>query len=198
MNAHLPAKRQRVILLMVLAAVAALMAAGPVLAQEQAEEAGPSWRPTYDLVMRWVNFVILAGLIYKYLRRPLMIFLRGEKDKIKTEIQALEAAKAQADDNLRQIEDQLAGKAQRLEQSRTQSAAAAEKRRDQIIEQARDQSRLILEAGQRAVEGQIQQAKARLREEMVDAAMAIVARRLPQEITDADRQAAVTRYLEGI
>lgn len=198
MKAKISASHLRLAVLLLLAVAAVLMAAAPVLAQEEAEDAVPSWRATYDMVMRWVNFFILAGLIYKYLRRPLKHFLRGEKDKIQAQIRELEALKAAADDNVRQIEEQLATESQRLAQVREQIAAAAQKRRDQIIDQARVQSQLIIEAGQRLIEGNIQQAKARLRAEMVDAAMAIVDRRLPLEITEADRQAAIVRYIEGI
>jgi F-type H+-transporting ATPase subunit b len=173
----------------------AVWAAAPVLA---AEDGGESWRATYDVVMRWVNFLILAGLIYKYLRRPLMLFLKGEKDKIKAELQDLETAKAAADDSLRRVEEQLASDAQRLVRSRELMMAAAQKRRDQIIAEARRHGQLILEAGQRAIEGQIHEAKARLRVEMVDAAMAIVDQRLPLEMTEQDQKELTRRYIEGI
>ena len=41
-----------------------------------------AWRPTYDLVMRWVNFLILVIIIVKYMRKPLGDFIAGKQREV--------------------------------------------------------------------------------------------------------------------
>jgi hypothetical protein len=36
-------------------------------------------RATWDLTMRWVNFLILAVVIVKYSKQPLISFLKGKQ-----------------------------------------------------------------------------------------------------------------------
>ena len=58
-----------------------------------AAEGSSHWRPVYDLIMRWINFGIIVFVVYKYARKPLMKFLRGHKEKVAEEIEALETRK---------------------------------------------------------------------------------------------------------
>ena len=41
----------------------------------QAADGTGDWRPVFDLVMRWVNFLILAFLLIKFSRVPIKNFL---------------------------------------------------------------------------------------------------------------------------
>ena len=54
------------------------------------------WRPVFDLVMRWVNFAILAFLIIKYARTPIKDFFRNKQDEVTKQIQTLEDKKHEA------------------------------------------------------------------------------------------------------
>ena len=58
-----------------------------------AAEGSSNWRPIYDLIMRWINFGIIVFVVYKYARKPFMNFLRGRKEKVAEEIEALETRK---------------------------------------------------------------------------------------------------------
>ena len=51
-----------------------------------AAEGGGGWRPTYDIIMRWVNFGILAFIFFKFARRPLKNFLSDKKNEISLQI----------------------------------------------------------------------------------------------------------------
>ena len=49
-----------------------------------AAEAAGDWRPMYDLILRYVNFIILAFLIIKYARKPLVNFFKEDELQWKT------------------------------------------------------------------------------------------------------------------
>ena len=55
-----------------------------------AAEGGGGWRPTYDIIMKWVNFGILAFIFFKFARRPLKNFLSDKKNEISLQIKKLE------------------------------------------------------------------------------------------------------------
>ena len=42
-----------------------------------AAESGGTWRSTYDLIMRWANFLILAFIIFKFGKKPLINFMKS-------------------------------------------------------------------------------------------------------------------------
>jgi hypothetical protein len=60
---------------------------------EAAYAADAPWRPTYDMAMRWVNFIILVAVIVKYGKEPIKDFLKLQKSEVVSEISQLEAEK---------------------------------------------------------------------------------------------------------
>ncbi len=46
------------------------------------ETATAPWRETYDLVLRYINFIILVVIIVKYGKEPIKKFLKLQKDDI--------------------------------------------------------------------------------------------------------------------
>ncbi|HHE73688.1 MAG TPA: hypothetical protein ENL37_01200, partial [Desulfobacteraceae bacterium] len=56
-------------------------------------EASVNWRPTYDIVMRWLNFGILIVLFFRYARKPLAAFLNGKSRQIEENIKRFEKEK---------------------------------------------------------------------------------------------------------
>ena len=55
-----------------------------------AADRASDWRPTYDLVMKWVNFGLLAFILVKYLKDPLKEFFFGQKAMVARQIEKLE------------------------------------------------------------------------------------------------------------
>jgi len=159
-----------------------------------AAEAG-DWRPTYDLVLRWLNFLILVFVIVKFGRRPLLDFLKGKQEEIGTQIERIEKEKeeisAAADAARRQLEES----AQRLEKIKQRIIERGEKRKLEIIAEAREEGRHIMESAHRKVEGTILQAKNKIRQEMIDKAVGIALERLPAEITAQDNEKLFERFL---
>jgi F-type H+-transporting ATPase subunit b len=159
-----------------------------------AAEAG-DWRPTYDLVMRWLNFLILVFVIVKFSRRPLANFLKGKQEEIGAEISRFEQEKediAQAAATARQ---KLEESARRLETIKQRIIDRGEKRKLAIIAEAREEGRHIMESARRKVEGTMLQAKNRIRQEMIDRAVMIALEKLPAEITAKDNENLFEQFL---
>lgn len=170
-------------------------AAAMIPAAAWAAEGGADWRPTYDLIMRWVNFLILVFVIVKFARVPLRNFLSGQKDTITREIQEMEASRQAAQAKIEEINQQLEEISSRMENMKARVLAQGERRKREIIETAQQESRIMLESAKVKIAGRINTAKQTIRNEMVDIAVQLAMQKLPQEITPTDNNGFLDQYL---
>ena len=159
-----------------------------------AEEAG-GWRETYDLVLKWVNFIILASLIIKYARTPLKDFLKGQREKIAADIRKKEKEKDTAAAEVEEIKTALNEGEARFKDLKDRIVEQGKKRKEQIVEEAKMQSRQRLAETRKRVESQILEAKKRLKAELVDTAFELALQRLPKAITSEDNQKFLDQFL---
>ena len=176
------------------AVTALMLIALPVEALAAAEGAG--WRPVFDLVMRWVNFLILVAVIVKFSRAPIKSFLEKRSHSISAEIKALEARKEkilqQIDENRRKLEDSR----DRMSELKEKILAEGENNRQRIIDDAQVESRLMIESAGQQMSSRILEAKRKLKAEIVDLATTIAMRKLPVEVTSQDDQKFINAFLK--
>ncbi len=160
-----------------------------------AADTSGGWRPTYDLIMVWVNFAILAFVLVKYGKDPIMDFLRGRKAELAREIGDIEEKKksvmAKITDTYRILDESDA----RFAKLKEKIVQQGERKKQEIIEDAQEQSRLILEMTKQKIESRITQAKATFRAELIDAAVERAMERLPKEVTEEDDRKLIEQYL---
>lgn len=159
-----------------------------------AEPAG-GFRPTWDLIMRWVNFIILVAVIVKFARRPLADFISGKRDEVAYELKRLEEQKNEATERVQEVYSQLSQSRERFEKIKVRIVKQGQDRKQEIIDQAQNESRILLEGTRRKIDHQLQQARVKLRSEMVDSAVDLALERLPQQITEEDNQKLLEKYL---
>ena len=181
----------------VAAGLAATVLFGLVAAPAWAAEAA-GWRPVYDLVMRWVNFAILFGLLFHFGRRPLANLLRGEAERHQQQIQAMEGRKAEVLERLAEIQRMRTENEARFDKITEQLVAMGERRREEIIDDARRESELLLAEARRRTAHAVRAARARLRDDMVDRAVELALARLPREVTTADNDRLLDHFYQDI
>jgi F-type H+-transporting ATPase subunit b len=169
-----------------------------VLMAPPASAASGEWRPVYDKVMLWVNFFILAFIIVKYGRKPLMNFLNGQKDEIADQIHRLQKEKNALEAKIQKAVSMIEDSNVRFEEIKTRIIADGERARQEIIENATAQSKNIIEAEKLKASNQIVQAKARFMSELVDEASSLALSKLPAEITDADQEKLQEMFIANI
>ena len=170
------------------------LATSEVLAAENAS----SWRPTYDLVLMWLNFGIIVFVIVKYARKPLVNFLKGKKEEVDRTIDEIEEEKEKSQAEIRAANNKLDESKTRLNKLQERILLEGERRKKEIIDDARAESRIMLKEAQRKIDDQIFQAKKAIQAELVDMAISLASKKLPSEITSADNQRFVDEYLTGI
>jgi F-type H+-transporting ATPase subunit b len=162
-----------------------------------AEPAG-SWRPTYDLVMRWLNFGILILLFFKYARKPLVAFLKGKSKQIENSITKVEKEKEALETRINELLNERQEGRKHLDRIRDRFISQGERKKQKIIDDAGNESRLLLKSAKRKVEYEITSARERLKIEMVDQAIELAMQKLPRLMTDKDSQNSLKVYLDGI
>lgn len=161
-----------------------------------ASETGGNWRGTYDLVMIWLNFGIFAFLLVKYLKTPLINFLRGRQDEFAREISRLEEKKVQISLKIKETQHLFEKSEAHYETIKAKIITQGEEQKRELIEGARRESRLMIEQTNVRLGNQILQAKNKFKSEMIDMAISLAIKRLPAEITKADHQHLLDRYIE--
>lgn len=174
--------------LFVFLSVQTTMAAGPIAA----------WRPYYDTAMRWLNFIILVAIIVKYGRAPVKHFLQIRRDEIKQEIQELEKVKSQLLGKVNDSRQEWKIQEERLGLLRERIVADGEKKKRALIEEARQESASLIKETRRKIDHCVDDAKKRLKSELVDMAVDSAMQMMPAHITDADNDKILDNFFIGI
>jgi F-type H+-transporting ATPase subunit b len=150
------------------------------------------------MIARFVNFAILAGVLFYLLRSPLAGYLTERSGQIRSDLvnaaAMKQAAAAQIEDIDRRMKA-LPGELEALrkqgaeeiaaEEARIRTAAAAE--RDRLLEQAR-----------REIDMQVKVAERELVSHAADLAVGVATERIKNTITDDDQKRLVDRYAQQL
>jgi F-type H+-transporting ATPase subunit b len=162
-----------------------------------AAEAVAGWRETYDLALRWVNFVILAVIIVKYARTPLKNFISGQRQELVRVMERKEAEKKTITEKVDAVIAELKEGETRLEALKERIIARGKRKRQQIIDDAGEQGRQMLLDVQKRMDSQILQAKHQFKSELVEASVALAMDKLPQVINEKDDQMFLDNFISG-
>ncbi len=161
-----------------------------------AADGSGGWRPVFDLVMRWVNFLILAFLLVKFSRLPIKNFLAGKRDDIARQIEELETIKNQMMDQIDERRQQIENSKERLELLKKRIVAQGEKNRLQIIADAEQEGKILLTSAKKKIESRISDAREMIKAELVDDAIALAIQNLPETITEQDNQKFIDAFIK--
>lgn len=163
-----------------------------------AAEGAADWRPTYDTVMMWVNFVILVVLLVKFLRPPAKKFLHTYKADLASENDKLTSQKQQIENELAAFKESLQERRQHWEKRYQRILAQGERDHQALIAEARDQAQRLMENADRQIEARVRDAGRQLQSEIVDNAIAVALQELPQKMTPEIEQRWFKHFLNGI
>jgi F-type H+-transporting ATPase subunit b len=161
-----------------------------------ADNAGFS-RADWDLIMRWVNFIILAVLIIKYARKPLADFLNNKKNEVARLLERYENQKKEAEIKIHEGRQMLTESEQRLKVVKERIISEGERRREKAIEAAREESRIMLETAQLKIEGQLREAHSKLKAEIIDLAAQKAMAKISTVLTVEDHDRLVDQWMEA-
>lgn len=153
-------------------------------------------RATWDDLMRWVNFFILAGLIFKYARAPMANFLKGKKAETARVIGRMEEKKREAQAKIQDGQQQLQDSNERLDRIKDRIVVEGKRCKEKMIDDAKRESQIMLDAAQIRIESQIRDAHQIIRDELIETAAEKALVKLPQLMTEKDHERIMALWME--
>jgi F-type H+-transporting ATPase subunit b len=163
-----------------------------------AEEGSGDWRPMYDTIMVWVNFLILVYLIYRIGRKPFQAFLSNQANQVSGEIQKAEKQKQEVLEAINETKRQMQESSDRYDQIKARIIEEGRRLRQELIDEARSQGEQMLEREKNNASRRIAEGRKKIMTELVDAAANMAQNRLPGEINQEDQSKLVEFYIRNI
>jgi F-type H+-transporting ATPase subunit b len=156
-----------------------------------------NWRPVFDLVMRWLNFGIIVFILVKFGKTPIKDFLLNQRKEVAREIEAIEEKKEEAYKKIQDAAKMLDDSEVRFARVKKRIIQEGEAIKQKLIEDAQMESKILLESTQKKIASQFLEAKRTLKSELVDTAISLAMKKLPDEITAEDNQKFIAQFLAG-
>lgn len=152
-------------------------------------------RALWDLSWRWINFGILVFFIMKYLKGPLVNFIRGRRDAIAGTFDQLKEKEEALERRRREQEALLAQLDEKIESIKAYYHEIGQEEKEKILAQAERIRRQILDDAKVAAAREFEEAKKKFRAEVVEKAVAMAEERIRKKITKKDQRVLVDNYL---
>lgn len=149
---------------------------------------GGEWRPVWDKMWQWVNFLLLVTAIYWWGWPLFMKLLDGRINAVADDMNQLEKETADISAEIKDIEEQLTKSEERFDQIKAKLEQDIAAKREQIIENAKKEATSIIEQAKTQRMAILDQAKKGLKAELVDMAVNNALAKLPETITDKDQK----------
>jgi F-type H+-transporting ATPase subunit b len=150
------------------------------------------------LLLQAVNFLILAGILYKFLFKPLTNFMEKRAEGIRHSLEEAKRARdevvrarAEYEESLRATRQEAAALRQRMEREITEE-------RERLVQQSREEAQRLLTQARAEIEQEVRRAKAELRGEAVNLSLTAAERLLQRSMTDEDHRRLAEQYIEEL
>ncbi len=172
----------------------------PGIAAEPLEHAEEEEHHSVWAGLLWptVNFAILFGGLWYFLKEPIAGYLRGRHTSIRRELVDAAAVTATASQQLADIERKLQALPGEIEALRHRGAEEIVSEEARIAALAAAERDRLLEQTRREMALQVRLAKRELLEHAAGLSVQLAAERIQQQITPTDQEHLVDRYLNDV
>ena len=150
------------------------------------------------LILTWVTFLTLFGILQKFAWKPILAVLQKREDTIRTSLEQADKIKTAFAD-IQQSKDDVLAKAHRsaqdiVEQSRKRAQDLARS----IEERAKAHAQEILEAAHQQVEGEKERAIAAVRRDSAQVAIGLAGKIMGENLDNEKNRKIAERYIKEI
>jgi F-type H+-transporting ATPase subunit b len=173
----------------------------PADAQEHAAEGGHDQSiGGMILGMGWpvANFIIFIGILYYFLNQPLRDYLATRSSAIRKDLVEAAELRATATAQLATIEQKLTALPGELDKLRARGAEEIKAEEARIAAQAAADRDRLLEQTRKEIDLQVRLAKKEILEHAANLSVQLASERIKQEVTPADQERLVDRYLSQV
>ena len=152
------------------------------------------------LGMGWpvANFIIFVGVLYYFLNQPIRDYLASRSATIRKDLVEAAELRAAAQAQLASIEQKLQALPGELIALRARGADEIKAEEQRIAAQATADRDRLLEQTRREIDLQVRLAKKEILEHAADLSVQLATDRIKTEVTPADQERLVDRYLSQV
>lgn len=179
----------------VLLVFGAVLFAGAVQASEAGDGHEGESTAVSDALFQALNLAILLGVLIYFGRKPIVEFFSSRREQIARELKDAADLLAQAELRNSELQRRLVSLGSEIEGIREDSSRRSEEEAERILADARATADRIRRDAQAAVEQELRRAQSQLRDEAADLALEIAARKLNEQVSEADRDRLVDEFI---
>ena len=162
--------------------------------KEGAEHGFNFWKE----VWRWVNFIILIAVIYKFLSTPVKEFLVTRVENIKMMLSSSSDALKKAENKLKEAEKIFEGLKEEIEGLRKKSKETMELEKERIGKETEEMNKKINEQAKNNIEQLYRKSKKYISNELIREAIKISEESLRKEFTKDHQKVLVEKYINSL
>lgn len=172
--------------------ISILLAASPLWAASEGGHEGPSMALVY-----WgINFLILAGILLYFLRKPAKDFFASRATLIRTNINQARDLKTNAEKKYAEYEARLKSIEKEMNDLVVSLQKDGELERRRIVETATQQVAAMKGNSERMLQQELRKAKEELKKEAVNLATELAGELIRKNLTPEDQGRLVEQYLQ--
>lgn len=149
---------------------------------------------SWNMLFKTINFLLLIYLLHRFARKPLANMLRSSAENTKKTIDEARSTLEETKKELADYQAKIANLENELKKRRESALASIEAEKNQLIEDARNQAKNIEEQAQDRMEQSILQAKAEIREFLVNESIKMAEESISKEIGNKEQRALLDNY----
>ncbi|MFP4086972.1 MAG: hypothetical protein ACLFUL_09280 [Desulfobacteraceae bacterium] len=152
-----------------------------------------------DLMYRILNFVLMVIILVVVIKKTDMLsFFGRRKEEIRQKLEELTKEKESAQERCRDLEAKLGEYEQQKKEILDQFRAEGLKEKERIIAEAKVRAEQALVQADQTIEREMEAAKARLQQELVDIAADKAQEIIVSQIKDSDQDHLVNEFIERV
>ena len=188
----------RAIALAAFVVVSAAASTAPILAGQEheatAESAAPHGQTLVQSIAKVVNFAILGGVLYYFLRAPIGAYLVARETTIRQDLVTAAEMRAAATAQLADIDKKMQALPAELEALKARGAEDLKAEQERIAETAAAERERLIAQTHREIESRLRMARRQLTEHAANLAVQIAEERIKRIITPEDQLRLVDQY----
>ena len=149
-----------------------------------------------EFVFYVINFLILVGLLTKFLYRPFLNMLETRKQSIQDALDNAEVINRRADEKMENYDRQIVKLEEQGREIIKEAKERAEKQADEIIEEAHSKANSIIVAAERQVELEKQKALEEMKQQVATLALLAAEKIVERSIAQVGQDQIVDEIIE--
>jgi F-type H+-transporting ATPase subunit b len=177
--------------------LSAFAATAPVIAVQEHEAAGaeaPHGQTLLQSIAKVVNFAILGGVLFYFLKTPLNTYLASRATQIRQDLVTASELRAAASAQLAEIEKKMQALPAELEALKARGAEDVKSEQARIAQAAAAERERLIAQTHREIDTRLRMARRQLTEHAAGLAVKIAEDRIKRTITPEDQLRLVDRY----